>query len=401
MRLSRSSPVAAFAIAWVFAAMPTAAQQSTSPAPAGGAATAATSQQTLDQLLAPIALYPDKLLVQILMASTYPLEVVMAARWSKANPNVKDKALEDAMQKQTWDPSVKGLTAVPKVLERLAENIDWMHKLGDAFLADQAGVLQTVQALRKKAQDAGNLKSTPEQVVRSEVQENKTVIIIEPAKPDVVYVPTYDPSYVYGPWWYSGYPPYYMYPPGYYYGTGMAFAAGVFWGAAIWGGANWGGNSVHIDHHSYNNFNRTNVGNGNWGHQVDHRKGVAYGDNKVAQQYNRGGDRAKVQSREQFRARADSGRSQLGSMDRSSLGQSGASNRMSGSGGDRAGRGDAGGGRGGSDFSTRGGGDRGGSGFSGSNFGSQSRAASSRGSSSRGSMGGSRGGGGRGGGGRR
>jgi hypothetical protein len=388
MRLSRSSRVAAVAIAWVVAATPVTAQQSPSTAPAGGAASTATSQQTLDQLLAPIALYPDKLLVQILMASTYPLEVVLAARWSKANPNITGKALEDAMQKQTWDPSVKGLTAVPKVLERLGENIDWMHKLGDAFLADQAGVLQTVQALRKKAQDAGNLKSTPEQVVRTEVQESKSVIIIEPAKPDVVYVPTYDPAYVYGPWWYAGYPPYYMYPPGYYYGTGMAFAAGVFWGAAIWGGANWGGNNVHIDHHSFNNFNRTNVGNGNWNHQVDHRKGVAYGDSKVAQQFNRGGDRAKVQSREQFRARADSGRSQLSSMDRGSLGQGGASNRMAGSGGNRAGT---------SDRSSRSG-----SGFSGSNFGSQSRAASSRGSSSRGSMGGgSRGGGGRGGGGRR
>jgi hypothetical protein len=290
-------------VALLVASMP-AWTQSTQPA---SAASPATSQQQLDQLLAPIALYPDALLVQILMASTYPLEVVMASRWSKANPGLKDKALEDAMQKQAWDPSVKGLTAVPKVLERLGENIDWMHKLGDAFLADQAAVMKTVQALRKKAQDAGNLKSTAEQTVRTETQADTKVIIIEPAQPDVVYVPTYDPAYVYGPWWYS-YPPYYMYPPGYYYGTGMAFAAGVFWGAAIWGGANWGGNNVHIDHHRYNNFNRTNVGNGNWGHQVDHRKGVAYGDSKVAQQYNRGGDRAKVQSREQFRARADSGR---------------------------------------------------------------------------------------------
>jgi hypothetical protein len=390
--------------------------QSPAPASTSGTATSgpATSQQQLDQLLAPIALYPDALLAQVLMATTYPLEVVLAARWTKANPGVKDKALEDAMQKQAWDPSVKGLTAVPQVLERLSENIDWMHKLGDAFLADQAAVMRTIQALRKKAQDAGNLKSTPEQVVRTETQESKTVIIIEPAKPEVVYVPTYDPYSIYGPWWYS-YPPYYMYPPGYYYGTGMAFAAGVFWGAAIWGGANWGGNNVHIDHHKYNNFNRTNVGSGNWNHQVDHRRGVAYGDNKVAQQYNRGGDRAKVQSREQFRARADSGRSQLQGMDRSQLGGASASDRMSGAGRDRAGGGDrvsAGGGRrgtdlggissgatgarggdfggGGRDFSSRGSG----SGFSGAGAGSSSRAASSRGSSSRGSMGGGRGGGG-------
>jgi hypothetical protein len=411
MAISHSSRLAAFAISLLVATSPGWTQ---SPQPAASsAAGTGTSQQQLDQLLAPIALYPDALLAQILMATTYPLEVVLAARWSKANPGLKDKALEEAMQKQTWDPSVKGLTAVPKVLERLGENIEWMNKMGDAFLADQAAVMRTVQALRKKAQDAGNLKSTPEQTVRTETQENTQVIIIEPAKPEVVYVPTYDPSTIYGPWWY-GYPPYYMYPPGYYYGTGMAFAAGVFWGAAIWGGANWGGNNVHIDHHKYNNFNRTNVGNGNWNHQVDHRRGVAYGDNKVAQQYNRGGDRAKVQSREQFRARADSGRSQLGSMDRSQLQrQAGASDRMSGSGRDRAGGSDLGsrggdvGSRGG-DVGSRGSSARagdysrgGGSGFSGSNYGSQSRAASSRGSSSRGSMGGGRGGGRGGGGGRR
>ena len=295
---------------------------------------------------------------------------------------------------------MKALTAVPQVLERMAENIGWMHKLGDAFLADQKAVLNTVQALRVKAQQAGNLKSTKEQVVKTEVQESKSVIIIEPANPEVVYVPTYDPTYIYGPWWYS-YPPYYMYPPGYYYGTGLAFAAGVFWGAAIWGGVNWGGGGVHVDRHRYNNFNRTNIasgsgGRGNWGHHVDHRRGVAYGDNKVAQQYNRGGDRAKVQSREQFRARADSGRSQLQGMDRGRLqNQAGAGDRMAGSGRDRAGasdraaRGGDFGGRSG-DFSSRGGS----SGFTSGGLGSSSRAASSRGSSSRGSMGGGRGGGG-------
>jgi hypothetical protein len=368
----------------VFMAATPAWSQQPAPSTARPVTSAPASQEELDKLLAPIALYPDALLAQVLMASTYPLEVVLAARWSKANPDVAGKALEEAMQKQTWDPSVKGLTAVPKVLERLSENLGWMHKLGDAFLADQAAITATVQALRKKAQDAGNLKSSPEQVVRTEVQESKTVIIIEPAQPERVYVPTYDPYHAYGPWWYA-YPPYYMYPPGYYYGTGVAFAAGVFWGAAIWGGVNWGGGSVHVDHHKYNNFNRTNVGNGNWNHQVDHRRGVAYGDNKVAQRYDRGGDRQSVQSREQFRARADSGRAQLQGMDRSNLQQrAGATNRASG--GARAG-----------DLS------RGsGSGFSGAGQGSSTRAASSRGSASRGSMGGgSRGGGGGRGGGRR
>jgi uncharacterized membrane protein YgcG len=413
--------IVAITLALAIAAWPGLAQQSAPAQPASTGAPA--SQQELDQLLAPIALYPDALLVQILMASTYPLEVVMASRWAKANPGVSGKALEDAMQKETWAPEVKAVTAVPQVLERMSENLGWIHKLGDAFLADQKAVLQTVQALRGKAQAAGNLKTTQEQVVRTEVQESKSVIIIEPAKPEVVYVPTYDPNSIYGPWWYSSYPPYYMYPPGYYYGTGMAFAAGVFWGAAIWGGCNWGGGNVNINRNNYNNFNRANIGSGNWNHNVDHRKGVAYGDNRVAQRYDRGGNTKAVQSREQFRARADQGRAQMQGMDRASLqnqvgaadragagnragtsDRAGASDRMSsGAGQNRAGTSDLGGrsgsvgssdsrGRGG-DYSSRGSG----SGLSGAGSGSSSRAASSRGSSSRGSMGG----GGRGGGGGR
>src|SRR6476661_6433594 len=124
-------------------------------------------KEQIEQLVAPIALYPDALIAQILMASTYPLEVVEAARWTKENPNVKDKALEDAMQKQTWDESVKALTSVPQVLKQMNENLSWTQKLGDAFLADQAAVLATVQTLRGKANQAGNLKSTPEQTVKT------------------------------------------------------------------------------------------------------------------------------------------------------------------------------------------------------------------------------------------
>jgi hypothetical protein len=370
------------------------------------------SQEDLDRMLAPIALYPDPLIAQILMASTYPLEVVLAARWSKDNPSVTGTALEEAMQKQTWDPAVKALTAVPQVLKQMNENLSWMQKLGDAFLADQSRVLDTVQSLRVKAQDAGTLKSTPEQTVRTETQESKTVIVIEPAQQGTMYVPTYDPYYAYGPWWYP-YPPYYMYPYGYYYGTGLAFATGIFVGAAIWGGIGWGGNNVYIDHHSFNNFNRSNIGGGDrsrWGHNVDHRRGVNYGDNKVAQRYNRGGDARGVQSREQFRARADQGRAQLNSMDRGQL-QNQIANRggQGARGGDLGGRANAGtsvgnlgsrtsvnsGSRGsGSNFS-RGSGS--GSGFAGAGAGSSSRAASSRGSASRGSMGGGRSGGGGGG----
>jgi hypothetical protein len=339
MNAKRTPPrllATAIALAFLGASQP-AWTQSTAPIqPAATAQAAPTvkkpgapaSQQELDRLLAPIALYPDALLAQVLMASTYPLEVVMAARWSKENPKVSGKALEDAMQAQPWDPSVKAMTAVPQVLDRMSQNVEWTHKLGDAFLGDQKAVLATVQGLRLKAQETGNLKTTPEQTVRTEVQQEKQVIIIESAQPQTVYVPTYDPAYVYGPWWY-GYPPYYMYPAGYYYGTGLAFATGIFVGAAIWGNCNWGGNNVHIDHHSFNNFNRTNVGNGNWNHNVDHRKGVNYGDNRAAQKFDRGGaDRA--ESREQFRGRAETGRREMSGMDRNSLRQTSAGDRMSG-----------------------------------------------------------------------
>jgi len=395
--------------------VPAFAQQQATTAPAGQsaatpAAAKAFSQQELDELLAPIALYPDALLAQVLMASTYPLQVVEAARWQKSNPALKDKALEDALQKQTWDPAVKSLTAVPQVLTMMNEKLDWTQKLGDAFLAQQADVMKTTQNLRAKAQAAGNLKSTPEQTVKAEKEGDKTVYIIESPKPEVVYVPTYNPATVYGTWWYPYPPPYYYYPPGYVYGgAGLAFATGVVVGAAIWGNCNWGGNEININRTNYNNFNKTNIQNNKFEHNAANRKGVPYKDGATAQKYNKGGDRAAAQSREQFRGQADAGRQQLQGMDRSQLqSQVGAADRASGQGG-RAGSGDAGGRTGGGasagtrDAGARGG-DRGGGGFSGSGSGASTRAASSRGASSRSSMGGgggARGGGGGRGGGRR
>jgi len=443
---------ASLLVAAVVAENPAVAQQPPAAAPPAGATQGApvNKQQELDQLLAPIALYPDALIAQILMASTYPLEVVEAARWTKEHPNVKDKALEDEMQKQTWDESVKALTAVPQVLKQMNENLSWTQKLGDAFLADQATVLATVQSLRQKASQAGNLKSTPEQTVKTETVENKTVYVIESAKPETVYVPTYNPSTIYGPWPYPSYPPYYMYPPGYAYAPGLAFATGVFVGAAIWGNCNWGGNNVNINVNKYNNFNKANISNGNFNHNAEHRKGVAYKDQGVAQKYNRGGDAKAAQSRDQFRGRAEQGRNELGSMDRNELNRSvsqgdrgaggdrsgpGGGDRSGPGGGDRSGpgggdrSGPGGGDRSGPGGSDRsglggggspsagardvGGGDRGGGGFSGAGGGASTRAASTQGASSRGSMssssrggggGGGRGGGGgggRGGGGRR
>ena len=403
-------------VALLAAAVPALAQQQ-APAPAaqGAPATAAAkafSQQELDELLAPIALYPDALLAQVLMASTYPLQVVEAARWQKANATLKDKALEDALQKQDWDPAVKSLTAVPQVLTMMNEKLDWTQKLGDAFLAQQADIMKTTQNLRAKAQAAGNLKSTPEQTVKAEKEGDKTVYIIESPKPEVVYVPTYNPATVYGTWWYPYPPPYYYYPPGYVYGgAGLAFATGVVVGAAIWGNCNWGGNEININRTNYNNFNKTNIQNNKFEHNAANRKGVPYKDGATAQKYNKGGDRAAAQSREQFRGHAEQGRQQLQGMDKSQLqSQVGAADRAGGQ-GSRAGGGDAGGRAGASagtrDTGSRQGGGAGagastrqsgsGGGFSGSGSGASTRAASSRGSASRGGGGG----GGRGGGGRR
>jgi hypothetical protein len=284
---------------------------------------------------------------------------------------------------------VKSLTAVPQVLEQMNDKLDWTQKLGDAFLAQQKQVMDTVQSLRAKAQAAGNLKSSDQQVVKVETQDAQTIYVIESPKPEVMYVPIYNPYVVYGVWWYP-YPPYYMYPPYYVYPPHVAFTAGIIVGAAIWGNCNWRGGNVYVNVNHYNSFNRTTINNPNWNHNVDHRKGVAYRDQKVAQQYNRG---TSAQSRDEFRGRADSARpaqgADLGAAERNlQQGDRNAASR------DRAGAGASAAGRDfGSSAATRG--DYGG--FSGAGGGASQRAASARGSSS---MGGGFGGGGRGGGGR-
>jgi hypothetical protein len=282
-------------------------------------------QEELDQLLAPIALYPDSLLAQILMASTYPLEVVEAERWAKENQGLKGDALTSALEKEDWDPSVKSLVNFPQVLGMMNEKLDWTQKLGDAFLAQQKDVMETVQKLREKAQAQGNLKSSKEQKVVVE-KETKT-IIIEPASPQVVYVPTYNPTVVYGPWWYPSYPPYYYYPPGYVAGAalfsfGVGVAIGAAWGYA-WGGCNWRGGNVNIDINRNTNINRNidrskykdkvtagQGGRGEWKHDPEHRKGVSYKDQGTAQRFDRGASRD-AQSREAFRGRAETGRQDL------------------------------------------------------------------------------------------
>lgn len=180
--------------------------------------------EELDQMLAPIALYPDSLLSQVLMASTYPADVADAAKYVQAHPDDKGEAAVKKVQAdpqgKDWDPSVQSLVAFPQVLVMMGDQPDQVQRLGDAFLADPARVLDRVQFLRTKAQEAGNLKTNEQQKVSTTTQESKQVIVIEPAQPQTVYVPVYQPTVVYGPWWYPSYPPYYWPPPAYYYPAG-------------------------------------------------------------------------------------------------------------------------------------------------------------------------------------
>lgn len=224
-------------------------------APAPGYATPAPAdanfaQDELDSLLAPIALYPDQLLAQVLMAATFPLDVVEAARFVQQNPNLKGQALDNALASRSWDPSVLSLTAFPSVLVMMNDRLDWTRRVGDAFLADQDHVMETVQDLRQRAQAAGNLMDTPQQHV---VVENRA-IYIEPAQPDVIYVPTYNPTIVYGPWWAPAYVPYYWRPPRAYYpaivGAGViGFSGGYYVTGNHWGWArpDWRSRRVAID----------------------------------------------------------------------------------------------------------------------------------------------------------
>jgi len=252
------------------------------PAQAGKQANTPINEARLAQLLAPIALYPDPLLMQMFVASTYPLEIVEAARFMKKHKDLKDEALDKALEKEKWDVSVKSLCHFPTVLEAMNKNLDATKELGDYFLQNQKAVMDMVQKLRAKAKEKGNLKSTEEQKV---VEEGKT-IIIEPAKPDVIYVPSYSCSYVYGPWWYPSYPPYVWYPPP----PAFTFVAGVAIGAAIshgWYHANWARGQVDVNVNRNINVNRTprNTNRQEWKHNPEHRRGVAYNNPEVRERY--------------------------------------------------------------------------------------------------------------------
>lgn len=250
----------------------------------------------LDQLMAPVALYPDALLSQILMGATYPDDIAAAAKWSAAHTSESgDKAVK-AVEGETWDPSVKSLVAFPSVMDLMGRQPDWVKSVGDAFLAQPDGVMDSVQRLRVQAEKAGNLKSTPQQKVTSSTTENKTVVVIEPADPQVVYVPSYNPTVVYGAWAYPSYPPYYYPPPpGSVFATslvaGIGFGLGVAAVDSMWGGFNWGHNDVDINVNRYNNVNVNNrinnARNNNvaWQHNPANRGNTPYADQANRQRF--------------------------------------------------------------------------------------------------------------------
>ncbi|MCG5077541.1 DUF3300 domain-containing protein [Paraburkholderia sp. RG36] len=249
----------------------------TGPAAAIAQSAAHLSNQQLDSLTAPIALYPDALLAQVLMAATFPQDVQAAAAWSKANPNLKGDDAVKAVASQPWDPSVQSLVAFPQVLATMDSKPDWVSQIGNAFLAQPGDVMDSVQRLRAQAQKAGNLKTTEQQkvIVQPATSTSTTqTIVIEPANPQVVYVPTYNPTVVYGAWPYPAYPPVYMPPPpGYAIATGfvsgLAFGAGIAVANSLWGGFGWGSHDVNINVNRYNNINvnnriNTNHSTTNW-----------------------------------------------------------------------------------------------------------------------------------------
>ena len=242
--------------------------------------------EELAQILAPIALYPDTLLAQMFMAATYPLEIVEAARFVKENSSIKDDALDKALKEKEWDVSVKSLCHFPTVLASLSQNLDATKRLGDYFLDDQKAVMDMVQTLRAKAREEGKLETTKEQKV---VEEEK-IIIIESTNPEVVYVPSYSCTYVYGSWWYPHYPPYAWYQPYPGYGFGVGIAIGI--GIGRWCSPNWGRGDIDINIDRTNNFNknvdRDRQGKGDrqsWKHDSKHRKGVSYNNKNTREKF--------------------------------------------------------------------------------------------------------------------
>jgi hypothetical protein len=255
------------------------------------------TQQQLDNLVAPIALYPDPLVSELLAASTYPMEVAEAQQFLADHPKWKPPKLVDEAKKQKWDPSVQGLVAFPQVLAMMTQDIAWTTQLGNAFLAQQPDVMQAVQRMRAQAEAAGKLRSTPQEQVDTATQNGQSAITIMPANPDVWYVPDYNPAYVWGPPAYGFYPPL-LYPGidvgfGWYPGfdIGLCFGGWGGWGWGGWGWQpNWFGGGIILNHsffhrYGYGHFHGEPLGTSAWSHNPEHRLGVPYGNREVASRF--------------------------------------------------------------------------------------------------------------------
>jgi len=270
---------------------------------ASAAQTPSFTPDQLNNMVAPIALYPDELLSQILVASTYPLELVQVYQWVQQHPELKGQDLTTAAQKQAWDPSIQALVAFPDVLKRLNQDVTWTTGLGNAFLANQADVMDAVQRMRAQADQAGKLASTSQQTVEHKTENGQSVIQIEPASPDIVYVPDYDPVWIWGPSVYYRYPFWYYPPP-------PPFGIWCWWGAPIavglvfagWHGwADWGWHPYWFHRNivmnqsfvTMNHFNTVHVRGSNgvsvWEHSADHRMGVAYPNRELANHFGSAG----------------------------------------------------------------------------------------------------------------
>lgn len=277
--LMKCLPLLSVALFPALLVAPVAAQQTAS----AGSTVQSFSQAELDAMLAPIALYPDTVLSHLLIASTYPLEIIKANRWVEEHPRYSAEEALEQVEDMDWDPSVKALVPFPQLLERMSDDIDWTQRLGDAFLGQEAQVMTSIQTLRNKAYASGNLdKQEHIKVVRQE----KT-IIIEPASPQVVYIPYYDPQVVYGPWWWRSYPPVYWHVPvgyavhrGFSWGVGIQIAPGFYFSSFHWPRRQ----IVVIDHHHhwrdpyyYRSHQIVHHKNSHhWRHNPHHRRGVSY-----------------------------------------------------------------------------------------------------------------------------
>jgi len=267
------------------------------------------SQEEFDRLLAPIALYPDTLLSQVLMASTYPLEVVEADRWLKKNQSLTGDLLDTALQKKSWDVSVKSLCHFPSVLAMMSDKLDLTNELGNAFLDQQDQVMDRIQGLRAKAQELGNLSSTDNMKVTSQ----EGAITIEPTTPEVVYVPTYDSCYVYGPWWYPACAPPWFWYPEVVAGAGFFFGPAIFMGPLdFWCGFRWHQHQIFVNVNKTFAVHRSSItrmhgGIESWAHNPVHRRGIAYHNSETARRFGQT-ERPGVSARRSFRGFSPEGR---------------------------------------------------------------------------------------------